>query len=123
MATEATMPDPGYPNVRRWPRFKLDVPIRLIATKRDKLLIVQGRGNELNEGGMSVFGGMELNVEEIVSVEFTPPYSGQPIRVRARVVDRQGYNYGVTFLLETEDDLENVSQLRAVLGAMGSRMK
>jgi hypothetical protein len=123
MATEATMPDPGYPNVRRWPRFKLDVPIRLIVPKGDKVLIVQGRGNELNEGGMAVFGGLELRLEEVVSIEFTPPYSGQPIRVRARVVSRQGYNYGVAFLLETEDDLDNVGQLRALLGAMGSRMK
>lgn len=123
MATEATMPDPGYPKVRRWPRFKLDVPIRLIAPKRDKVLIVQGRGNELNEGGMTVFGGMELVVEEIVAIEFTPPYSGQPIRVRASVVDREGYNYGVAFLLQTEDDLDNVGQLRTVLGAMGSRVK
>ncbi len=123
MATEATMPDPGYPKVRRWPRFKLDVPIRLIAKKTDKVLIIQGRGNELNEGGMAVFGGVELRVEDMVAVEFTPPYSGQPIRVRARVVHRQGYNYGLAFLLETEDDLDNVGQLRTVLGAMGSRIK
>jgi hypothetical protein len=123
MATEATMPDPGYPKVRRWPRFKIDVPIRLIAPKDDKVLIIQGRGNEMNEGGMTVFGGVELRVEDIIAVEFTPPYSGQPIRVRARVAHRNGYNYGVEFLLETEDDLDSVSQIRAILGAMGSRIR
>jgi len=123
MATEAAIPGQQYTQARRWPRYKIDVPIRLIAFKGDKVLIIQGRGNDLNEGGMSVFGGVELREEEEVAIEFTPPYTGQPIRVRARVVHRKGYNYGVEFLLRTEDDGENVGQLRMALGAMSSRIK
>ena len=123
MATEAAMPDAVYAKVRRWPRFKIDVPIRLIAPKDDRILIVQGRGNDLNEGGMAVFGGLELRVDEVVAIEFTPPYTGQPIRVRARVCHRNGYNYGIEFLLETEDDLQSVSEFKIMLGAMGTRSK
>jgi hypothetical protein len=122
MSSEAALQDSPYPKVRRWPRYQLNVPIRLIAPKGDKISIVQGRGQELNEGGMAVFGGMELAVDEELAVEFTPPYTGQPIRVRARVRDRDGYKYGIEFLLETDNDYESVGQIRTVLTAMGSRI-
>jgi hypothetical protein len=122
MAINITLPDPAFSSVRRWPRYKLDVPIRLIVPKGDKVVIVQGRGNELNQGGMSVFGGIELRIDDQVAVEFTPPYSGQPIRVRGRIRNRQGYTYGLEFLLETDNDYDHISQIRAVLGAMGSRI-
>jgi len=122
MATEASLPDQILPVRRRWPRYKLDVPIRLIAPKGDKISIVPGRGNELNEGGMEVFGGMELAIDEKVAIEFTPPYTGQPIRVRGCVRNRRGYTYGVEFLLENDEDTENVALIRAMLSALGSRM-
>ena len=78
MATESSMPNLVPPVPRRWPRYKIDVPIRVIAPKGDKIAIVAGRGNELNEGGMEVFGGLELAIDEQVTIEFTPPYTGAP---------------------------------------------
>jgi len=122
MGTEITMPDPTYRTPRRWPRFKLNVPVRLIASKGNKVLIVQGRGNELNEGGMEIFGGIELAPGEKFTIEFTAPYSSQPVRVRASVCDRRGYTYGVAFLLEDDEDRENASQIHAVLSGLGSRI-
>jgi hypothetical protein len=122
MSSEPALQNTPNVNLRRWPRYKLDVPIRLIAPKGDKVSIVQGRAQGLNEGGMAVFGGMELAVDEEVAIEFTPPYTGQPIRVRAVVRNRSGYNYGLEFLLEKESDFEGVGLIRAVLAAMGSRI-
>ena len=124
MAMEFSCGMPNYtpPMPRRWPRYKIDVPIRVIAPKGDKIAIVSGRGNELNEGGMEVFGGLELVIDEQVTIEFTPPYTGRPIRVRARVRNRRGYTYGVEFLLETPEDNDNVAQFRGMLSALGSRL-
>lgn len=122
MATKVTLPDSVFSNGRRWPRYQLDVPIRLVAAKGDKVSIVQGRGNELNHGGMTVFAGIEMNIDEGVSIEFTPPYSGQPIRVRGAIRNRSGYTYGVQFFFDTDDDFESVGHLRAILGAMGKRL-
>jgi hypothetical protein len=115
-----TFPDPAFSTIRRWPRYRLNVPLRLIVPKGDKVVIVQGRGNELNEGGMSVFGGIELKVGDQIAVEFTPPYSGQPIRVKGCVRNRQGYTYGIEFLLDGDADYDHMSQIRAILSAMGS---
>ena len=123
MATEVISHETMYDALRRWPRYKLEVPLRIVAQKGGKTSIVQGRGNELNEGGMAVFAGVELSLEEEVAVEFTPPYSGQPIRVRAIVRNRTGYSYGVEFLTQTIDDHQNVHHIRTVLQGLGSPIR
>ncbi len=123
MATEAIPHESIYEGVRRWPRYKLEVPVRVLAQKRGKTSIAQGRGNELNEGGMAVFAGIELAVDEEVALEFTPPYSGQPIRVRCLVRDRKGYCYGLEFLTVTVDDHQSVTQIRNVLRGLGSPIR
>ncbi len=116
-------PQAVYTKLRRWPRYKLNLPVRVIAQRADKVVIVPGRGNELNEGGLAVFVGMELSLDEVVSLEFTPPYSGTPLRVRCTVRNRSGYTYGLEFLSETDEDLDNSSQISAVLRSMGSVIK
>ncbi len=116
-------PQPVHSTLRRWPRYKLNIPVRLIAEKGDKVVIVPGRGNELNEGGLAVFVGMELATDERISVEFTPPYSGIPIRARCAVRDRNGYTYGLEFLTESDEDLDNSIQIQGVLRSMGSMIK
>ncbi len=118
MVTEP-VPVPQYPIPRRFPRYRLNVPVRAVVEKTEKVVIVQGRGDELNEGGMSIFAGVEVPVGGHLAVEFTPPYSGTPIRVRCVVRDRRGYNYGVEFLLESDSDHERVADIRAALRGMG----
>ena len=120
MGTNAVGIESASSKVRRWARYKLDVPLRVIAQRADKVSIVHGRGNELNEGGMTLFAGLELAVGALVAVEFTPPCSGLPIRTRCLVRNRSGYNYGVEFLLENGTDESCVEQIWSVLKAMGS---
>ena len=119
MATEVVMPQTGYARMRRWPRYRINVPVRLVVQRPDKTVIVSGRGMELNEGGMALFAGVELKPGQRVEIEFTPPY-GQPLRVRGTVRDRNGYNYGTEFLLLNREDKQQAEQIRQVLQAMGS---
>jgi hypothetical protein len=119
----AVAPQPVYSKLRRWPRYKLNLPVRVVAQRGDKVVIVPGRGNELNEGGLAVFVGMELAADEQIALEFTPPYAGIPIRARCTVCDRNGYTYGLEFVCETEQDLENSLQISNVLRGMGSLVK
>lgn len=119
----AVAPQPIYSKLRRWPRYQLNLPVRVVAQRGDKVVIVPARGNELNEGGLAVFVGMELSAGEQIAVEFTPPYAGTPVRARCTVRDRDGYTYGLEFLCETEQDLENSLQISNVLRGMGSLLK
>jgi len=120
MATEVVLPQPGYTKMRRWPRYRINVPVRLVVQRPDKTVIVSGRGMELNEGGIALFAGVELKLGQRVEIEFTPPYDGQPLRVRGVIRNRNGYNYGSEFLLLDREDKIQAEQIRHVLQAMGS---
>src|SRR5271157_2644069 len=111
MGTGTALPQTEHPIQRRWTRYKVDVPVRLIAHSPKKVAIVDGRGSELNCGGMTVFAGVELSLHDQVEVEFTPPYSGKPIRVRCFVLNRHGYTYGVEFITDNDTDYESVGQI------------
>lgn len=89
---------------RRWPRLHLDVPIRVIVHRPTKTRVIVGRGNELNEGGMSLTAGVELRPGDDTEIEFTPPYSGVPIRIRSVVRNRAGYRYGMEFVAADEQE-------------------
>jgi hypothetical protein len=65
----------GYPMARRWPRYKVDFPVRLIVCKEKKASIFDARGTSLSEGGMALFAGTELRMGDQVAVEFTPAYA------------------------------------------------
>jgi hypothetical protein len=104
-----------YAVQRRFPRFKLDVPVRVISYRDNKANIVSGRGNEVSEGGMAIFAGVEIRPGEQIWVEFTPPYSSEPLRVRATVRNRTGYKYGIEFRADDAEERERVARLRELL--------
>ena len=105
-----------YSPARRWTRYKLDVPVRVITQHSSKTTVTSGRGKDISEGGMGVFAGVELSIGERVEIEFTPPY-GLPIRVQGLVRNRREYSYGVEFLAFSERQQESVARLREVLRA------
>src|SRR5689334_14994811 len=100
---------------RRWQRYRLNLPIRLIVCREDSTRISDGRANDISEGGMLVFAGLELKTEDKVFVEFTPPYSSNPVRAPGIVRHRRGYNYGVEFLNQTREDKEQIDKFRNLL--------
>jgi hypothetical protein len=107
-----------YQQERRWPRHKIDVPVRAVIHKADKTMIRDGRGMEVSEGGMCLMCqlmGVELQLGEEIEVEFTPPYSGNPIRVRSEVRNRNGYSYGVQFVPQGKEERIEVTRLRQIL--------
>lgn len=115
MSIEIIRPQAGYETVRQWSRYKIDVPVCLITQRPAKVASGHGRGRELCCGGMAVFAGIEVCLNEQVEVEFTPPYAGQPIRVRGFVRNRTGYRYGIEFITEDDADYNNVGQIETIL--------
>ncbi len=103
---------PNYGSTRRWRRYEVDVPVRLIVCKEMKATIFDARGTSLSEGGMALFAGTELRTGDQVAVEFSPAYSSPPIRVDATVRNRTGYNYGVEFLEGSDNQKRRVEEFR-----------
>ena len=117
MAVASSTPSSvGFARKRRWQRFKIDVPIRLIYwNSLHNAKIADARGRDMSEGGMAIFAGVELRVGDIIEIEFTPAYSGQPMRVKAEVRNRRGYSYGIEFLSDTTDEQSQAARLRELL--------
>jgi hypothetical protein len=109
----------GYTTMRRWPRLKIRVPVTVIVHRPNKTVYVDGRGTDLNEGGIGVFAGTELGIGEEVEISFTPPYRGDPLIARTIVRNRRGYTYGMEFVGESKDDVQRVQRIRDVLTALG----
>lgn len=105
---------------RRWPRLHLDVPIRVIVHGPSKTSVIVARGNELNEGGMALTAGVELNLGDQTEIEFTPPYAGSPIRIRGIVRNRKGYRYGMEFVADDPREQEQVIRWRTMLGVLSN---
>ena len=112
MATEIVADlTPTYLSKRRAVRYKLDVPLRVIVRKKETTLVRDGRGTEISEFGMCVMAGVELGVGEEVEIEFTLPYSGEPIRVSGAVRNRKGYRYGCEFIPNGQTEQQDVVRL------------
>jgi hypothetical protein len=97
---------------RRWPRQRLDVPLRVVIHTPDKTIIRVGRACELSEGGMSFAAGVELKTGDKVEIEFTPAYSGLPIRVCAVARNGNGYKYGAEFVASNNQERREIASLR-----------
>lgn len=96
---------------RRWSRQRLGVPLRVVIHTPDKTVIRDGRSRELSEGGMSFAAGVELKIGDQVEIEFTPAYSGHPIRVRAVARNGNGYRYGAEFVASNAQERQEIASL------------
>ena len=98
MGTEIVLPGRGYQSSRRWARYKIDVPVMITLFRLGKITVVEGRGSELNCGGMKVFLPADLLIGDQVAVEFTPPYSSQAVTMKGIVRNCHIYSYGIEFI-------------------------
>src|SRR5215471_2367364 len=92
MASRPTLTPVGS-KFRRWNRFRLNLPVRLIVARNEGTRIMEGRAKDICEGGLLIFAGVELRGGDKLFLEFTPPYSSGPIRAPAVVRHRRGYHY------------------------------
>jgi len=110
----------AYSNTRRYQRHSMDAPIRVIVHRTRKTTVFLARGNELSEGGMALTAGVELNPGDETEIEFTPPYSRLPIRIRGIVRNRAGHRYGMEFVAADARENEQVDRLRLLLVVMST---
>jgi hypothetical protein len=102
-------------NFRRWQRQRLNMPIRLVVSREDRTKIIEGRANDISEGGLLIFAGVELRGGEKLAVEFTLPFSSTPVRAPGVVRHRRGYHYGIEFGSESLSDQEQTEKFRNLL--------
>jgi PilZ domain len=107
---------------RRYPRFAADFPVQVRLTTQGptKPVACEGQGTNISGGGLAVRADIELPVGTQVGVEFTPPYSDEPMAFRCFIRNRNGNLYGVEFITENDEDYRKAGELLAGLAAMNA---
>jgi hypothetical protein len=100
---------------RSWSRYRVDVRIKTTHTRNGQQAFSFGQGSDVSEGGMAAYIPAELELGEILDVELKLPYSKKPVKVKASVRNRNGFRYGLEFMLIQPEDREQlVRSLKAL---------
>jgi hypothetical protein len=86
---------PESSKARRWERLPVDIPVRVVTSKGFSTTVVEGRGTEMSEGGMTLYAGILLNPGDLLEVEFDFPTHS---RVPAIVRSKNGFCFGLEFI-------------------------
>jgi PilZ domain len=93
----------AYQRLRRSPRCRIDVSIQVSVFHEGQTTTYWGRATELGENGMGATLGGELQIGEVVSVEFPVPLPPNVMKLRAVVRYGKGLRYGFEFLVVPDE--------------------
>jgi len=82
-------------------RFLLD--LRLVVRGK---VTQHGRTKDIAEGGLGATIPGEIEIGDVVELEFQPPEVPEPLKLKAEVRYRRGFQYGFRFLNPTEQQRE-----------------
>jgi hypothetical protein len=83
---------------RQFPRYELDVRMLVHVFREGKSTTLWGRSNMLGIEGLGGTLTGELEVGEVVGLEFPVPLCSQPVKLRGAVRYKNGFQYGFEFL-------------------------
>jgi hypothetical protein len=83
---------------RRFPRHLVDFGLSLKVWRGGAFLLLEGRANDLCEGGLAFTTELTLQVGETVHLEVVLPHSDYPLMLAGVVRHRQGMKYGVELI-------------------------
>jgi PilZ domain len=118
--TEVVLAQQQSSTQRRWARHKIDVPVCIVSHAPTRVVAAQGRGSELNCGGMAVYTAVLLTIGDQVGLEFTLPTSETRLAVRGFVRNGDDGKYGIEFITEKDTDYENVARIESILKELSS---
>ncbi|MGZ4842334.1 MAG: PilZ domain-containing protein [Candidatus Angelobacter sp.] len=84
-------------------RYLLD--LRIVVRTKETLI---GRTKDIAEGGLGATIPGSINVGEIVDLELQLPETQEPLKIKAEVRYRQGFQYGFKFIHITEQQKEMI---------------
>jgi len=98
-------PEPAdkWPITRKYPRFQIDLRLAVKAAT-----VLHGRTRNINEGGMGATVAGDINLGEIVQLQFQLPETHRPMTIHAEVRYHQGFQYGFKFINITDQQAEAI---------------
>lgn len=96
---------------RRFPRYQLDVRMLVHIFRAGVNSTIWGRSTMLGKEGIGGTLTGDLELGEVVGLEFTLPLFPHPVKLRAIVRYKNGFQYGFEFL--AVDDVQQQAIQRA----------
>jgi hypothetical protein len=118
MSKSAAAPGPSSRTRRRFPRYALDVRVTVQVFRAGGSVSFWGRSNELGQDGIGGTLTGELDVGEVVSLEFALPARVQPLKLRAVVRYRYGLRHGFEFLAVNTAQREDIRRACEMLSCI-----
>ncbi|HVP44173.1 MAG TPA: PilZ domain-containing protein [Terriglobales bacterium] len=97
MAGDRAAKPKRYEEMRRYPRVKSDLRVRVFVPPKNPTADSFGRGYDLSESGMAIYVPLELAVGQQVLVVLEVPQYRVRLGLTATVRNADGYRYGVEF--------------------------
>jgi hypothetical protein len=110
----------GSRNTRKYPRYPVDLRVVGNVFRSGEVQSYWGRSTELGLDGIGATITGELQVGEVVSMEFALPLSAHPMKLRAIVRYRSGLHYGFEFLTVKEEQRNSLRRVCQMLAASGT---
>ena len=107
----------AHTHTRRFPRYRLDVRIEATVFRDGATTTLWGRTSELGPDGVGATLTRELQVGEVVSVEFPVPVAPHVVKVRAIVRYHQGLHCGFEFLTLSAEQRRILDRVCEVLAS------
>jgi PilZ domain len=101
----------AYERARHFPRHRFDGRIQASVFRHGVTTTCWGRTSELSLDGIGATLSGELQVGEVVSLEFSIPIPPNLMKVRAVVRCCQGLRYGFEFLVVTHEQKQILHQI------------
>ncbi len=87
-----------YDEMRRFPRVKSDIRVRVFYPPRNPTTDCFGRGYDISQTGMAIYVPLELAIAQQVLVVLEVPQCRVRLGLTATVRNANGYRYGVEFV-------------------------
>jgi hypothetical protein len=104
-----------YLRQRRSPRYQVQCRLRVTLPSYKGSRCFHTRGEDVSESGMAMFIATELEVGEIVQLDFVLPHSPWKLLVKATVRNRTGFRYGVEFTRTNDHERQAIAATCRVL--------
>jgi c-di-GMP-binding flagellar brake protein YcgR len=116
--TEPTsgLPPQAKPGIRNFPRYRIDVRVVAKVEREQGTDLLRGRSTDISQSGMGVTLSGDLHAGEVVSLEFSLPFTREPLQLRAVVRRRHGLNYGLEFITLSAQQRLAIQRLSEPLG-------
>lgn len=104
-----------YERIRRFPRHRFDSRIQASVFREGQTTTCWGRASELGQDGMGATLSGELQIGEVVSLEFSIPVAPHSMKVRAVVRYSKGLRCGFEFLVVPDKQKPILREVCAIL--------